>query len=499
MNMNEHPIRLVRHLDRNLKEIDRLHPKTLSILLSLTPVSTAEMTLDRAESSIVPGEYMELFTGSGSAGIFRVTQVDTGLVGSGETRVSLEHGLCTLSDRILYGHWSFGGTGKRLRSVIETLLMWQDKWKLGDCEAQTEYSYTFDHENLLSMLVQLLRPLGSGYAWIPDQTTVPWTLHLRKLPETASSELRLSRNLSGFTIREDTSELATRLYPLGSGNGGDQVTILSVNAGLPYIESDTVGTYGILESLHVESTVEDPQTLLAVSRQVLETMKEPRVTLEADGHDFSAVTGEPLDAFHLGDRCRVCFPEKETEYMERIVSLRYPDVCADPYRVTLTLRNHVNNTEDTLQRLTRKTSIQEVYARGTANESLLHFDQNADESHPAIMHFFIGEDAIHINRVMVRLTTDAFRTTTGSGTSTRVREIESMASGWTVLVDGGVVPADICSQTEWDALPYLNKGSDGKVLRNTWHSLVVQPNGICQVTAQVGIRTLIRTLQGAQA
>ena len=170
MIVNEHPVRLVRHLDRNLREIDRLHPKTLSILLSLTPISTAEMTLDRTESQIVSGEYMELFTGSGSAGIFRVTQVDTGLVGSGETRVSLEHGLCTLSDRILYGHWAFGGTGKTIRSVIETLLMWQDKWKLGDCEAQTEYSYTFDHENLLSMLVQLLRPLGSGYAWIPDQT-----------------------------------------------------------------------------------------------------------------------------------------------------------------------------------------------------------------------------------------------------------------------------------------------------------------------------------------
>ncbi len=486
---------LIRHMDRNLTELGRLSPCSLSLQLSLIPLSTAEMVLESGETVHV-GEYMELFTGSGSAGIFRVTGLEEDL---NQTRVHLEHGLCTLSDRILFGHWQMGGSGQTLRQIMESMLLFQSMWQLGDCDAETFYSYVFDHENLLSAMVQLLRPLGADYALIPDQTTRPWTVHVRKLPEVPSSELRLSRNLSGIRLKIDTSDMATRLYPFGSGSGGDTVNILQVNHGLPYIESDRVQEWGILESVHTESTVEDAQTLLAVAGQVLESVSEPRVSLVADAHDFSRLTGESLDRLRLGDRCRVCLPERHVTYEERIVGMRWTDVCRDPWGAQLELRNRVSSAEDALSQLTRRSRLQEVYNRGTASETTLYHTENCDAEHPAVFHFFIGDDALHVNAVRVRITTDAFRGQTGTNASIRVRDIESTAGTVRVSVDGNPVPEEVSRQAQWDALGYMTKDAQGRVERNSWHDLVLAPDGICQVVVQLGIRTMIRTLSGAQA
>ena len=45
----------------------------------------------------------------------------------------------------------------------------------------------------------------------------------------------------------------------------------------------------------------------------------------------------------------------------------------------------------------------------------------------------------------------------------------------------------------------MTKDAQGRVERNSWHTLVLAPDGICQVVVQLGIRTMIRTLSGAQA
>jgi phage minor structural protein len=46
----------------------------------------------------------------------------------------------------------------------------------------------------------------------------------------------------GIEKDEDPTEIITRLYPLGYGEGVNQLTISSVNNGVPYIDADTIGT-----------------------------------------------------------------------------------------------------------------------------------------------------------------------------------------------------------------------------------------------------------------
>lgn len=316
-------IRLPRLMDSQLNELCRLEPTHLSIQLNTT-LSTATMTLPPQSPQVTTGQFMELYTQQGSAGIFRVQQVERDW--NTATRISLTHALVTLADTTIPG----SGDTRTLPAaqLFTELLAHQSLWQSGDVDVPADVLFTYRAQdaNLLESLTDLMAELP-GYRLDFDQSTFPWKLHLRAMSDACATECRLTRNLRSLTIETDRSELCTRLYLPG------------VEAPL---EADTIAQWGVVSrSLDATSdlTVEE---LTQRGQRYLEQHKNPQVTVTMDAADLSRLTGAALDSFHLGYPCRVCLPEGET-LTQRIMSLTWPDVYGAPEQLRVTLANRSSN------------------------------------------------------------------------------------------------------------------------------------------------------------
>ncbi|MEA5013139.1 MAG: phage tail spike protein [Candidatus Limiplasma sp.] len=403
-------IRLPRVLDTNMNEVRRPHPVRLEYELSLRPLSKAQLTLI-LEEAVTVGEYVELYDVGGSLGVFRVTGTDNSYSRGGTMTAYLHHALTTLSDGVIFGYREYGGTGVNLRTVLTQLLALQPRqmWTLGTCEFTTQYQYSFENENLLRAIISLAEPLTEEYQWTYDTSVFPWVLNLIKAQAGDMSEMRLSRNVENVQVAIDRSDLCTRMYPLGYGEGVNQLTIAPANGGVKYLDADTISTWGVVASTYTETSVTEAATLKAMAQSVLEKVKNPTVTVTAKGRDLYSLTGQSMDRFYIGRLCRVCLPDYGVTLNERVVTIQKRDVYGDNTNVTVTLANKNRDSVSELARLSRKAAIGELYSQGSTTNDNKNFADNADPSNPAEMRFYVDQDAVWINKVMCRYDLEAFR------------------------------------------------------------------------------------------
>ena len=331
-------IRLPRLMDKTLKEKARLDPVDVSIELNLSPLSTAEMELCGREDVQV-GDFAELYTRAGSAGIYRVVLVDRTF---GErTMVSLEHGLTTLSDAMLVGEGK-KTTGKP-KDILKQLLDCQTAvmWQLGDVEADEDLTWEYDNTNALEGLTNVLDQLPD-YALAFDQTTSPWTMHLRKLTDEDACECRLNRNLESAKVSTDYTELCTVLHVPGLEDP---------------LEADTISQWGrVVRHMDADEKIGE-ELLRKAGNAYLEERKNPKITVKLDAVDLCDATKESFDRFYLGRVCRVCLPEYKDVLRHRVVTLRYPAVYGEPDRVSVTLAHASTNASTAIAGLIVDTTV----------------------------------------------------------------------------------------------------------------------------------------------
>ena len=58
-----------------------------------------------------------------------------------------------------------------------------------------------------------------------DTTVFPWVLHLKAATDEISGEARWGKNIVGITKEEDPLPVATRIYPLGYGEGVNRLAL----------------------------------------------------------------------------------------------------------------------------------------------------------------------------------------------------------------------------------------------------------------------------------
>ena len=319
-----------RLLDGSLNELARLQPSRLSVTENLTPLSTAELTLPMGEATPVVRQFVELYDQNGSMGIYRVAAARTDY-GQMQT-VNLEHGICTLEDCTAPEEAELSGS---MRAILATILSWQHDvwWQLGDVDVQGIFSLSASNQIALQALIDAAA-LCYGYALVFDQSTSPWTLHLRALPAEVTSECRLARNVSSVGIAWDESELCTRVTSPLLENG--------------YMDGPTASEWGVISrplDVTEDATAEAAAKLAA---EYLDAHKDPRISVEIDALELGALTGEPYDSFALGGLCRVALPDWGVTAIERIVSAYRPDVYGAPEEVQLTLSTMVRSTQASL-------------------------------------------------------------------------------------------------------------------------------------------------------
>ena len=367
-------VQLPRLLDDNLLEITRLHPESLSIDLVLSAVSTASMSVSMDEAEITVGQFVELFTVQGSAGIFVVQSVayDTA---ARRQDVQLDHGIATLANNLMEGEQDYSGTTQEL---LLDLLGCQTRklWALGTVESEDTLRWSCDYSNVLESIVTLMEQLPT-YRLTFDQTILPWRLHVVRLEETDACECRLTRNMESLTVDVDRSELCTRLYIRGVGGmRKPEVDDPTDGGGLPpledfilppqeelverfstTLEADTMATWGIVERVLDADQGIPHDELVRQGEIYLEERKNPAITITVDAYDLHQATGEPFDRFHLGRICRVCLPEYGTVIRHRVVGLTFTDALGAPERVTVTLKTQRATGIDTIAGIMVNTAL----------------------------------------------------------------------------------------------------------------------------------------------
>lgn len=351
--------------------------------------------------------------GGRKLGLYRIIGIpdsdETGL--QGLTTYNVEHVMATLLDDVLFGYHEVGGTGVTTRQVMQYILDQQTetRWRLGACEFSDQFQYHFENVSLLSALLSLGEVLTEDYTWDFDTDTTPWTVNLRRADSAAGCGIHYQRNLVSIHKSMDASALVTRLYPLGYGEGVNQLTIEGVNGLVPYIDADTIDIWGVKCSVWTDTRIQDARTLMARGQQVLDGCKNPYISYTASALDLYRLTGHSWDNFMPGKRVRVMDGEHGIHFDARIVTIAKKDVRGDPGRVEITIANAPRDAADSINTLADRVGIGELYSQGATNLFAIPFADNADPTHPAKFRVYIPEGMVRINKMLLSWQIAAFR------------------------------------------------------------------------------------------
>lgn len=391
--------------------------------------------------------------GPRETGLFRIIGMPSSeLTARGGLKTySVEHVMATLLDDVLFGYHEIGGVGISTRQVLQYILDRQTvrRWQLGTVEFTDYFQYHFENVSLLSALLSLGEVLTEEYTWDFDTGTSPWTVNLLKADAAPGCGIYYGRNLVSIEKTMDASALVTRLYPLGYGEGVNQLTIKDVNGGVPYIEADTAAIWRTKCSVWTDTRIVDPATLMARARQVLERYKNPYFTYTAKAVDLYRMTGFSWDDFMPGKLVTVQDTEHGITFQARIVEISKKDVNGDPGDIEITIANAPRDAADSINTLADRVGIGELYSQGATNLFALPFADNADPEHPAKMRVYIPGGLVRINKMLLSWQVAPFRayetgaaaggsteqTSSGGGGSTQTTT-SSPAATYTSEADG---------------------------------------------------------------
>ena len=371
------------------------------------------LPLDDAKNShCKPFNYVELTDIDGEyIGLFRIIPAKTRKLATiNEVQYECEHVLSTLLNDVLFRYHQ--RTNFTTRQNIEYVLARQTTkhWRLGSCELTRYFHYKWENENgLLGALFSISEPIDEPYVWTWDTQTYPWTINLVKPTLATSAEVRFGKNLAQIEREVDPANIVNRLYPLGYGEGVNQLDIKRANNGREYIEnSASIAEYGLQSYVWVDRRFEDVESLYASAQKFLSEWSVPKVTYRVTAVDLSSITGLSIDKFTVGKVLRVVDPEIGT-FDARIVNERKADIIGAPYAVEFELSNKADGVGSTLADIERRQEINEVYAQGATNILSFNYQDNCDANIPALIPFYIDDDVVNVNRIELTFRTKRFR------------------------------------------------------------------------------------------
>lgn len=274
--------------------------------------------------------------GCGEGIVWRVRSADMNY--NTETRsLSLEHIINTLQDQVLFGETTWediagaGASACSAKQAIQYVLSKQSLWRLGDFDFDDiAWPYKFNGDTLYSA-IQTVTNSCPDSCWEYDLSRIPFRLHVRRIPDETTCEMRAGRNIKTLKRVIDRSGMYTRFYPIGKDD---------LHLSGEYI-SRNENVYGMVAKVETFSGAETESALRSWAWERLKRHCQPKVTVTIGGLELSESTGEPLDKLTMNRKCRVPLPEFSTTITERIIRIRVTDKVRKPEEVTVTLGNEL--------------------------------------------------------------------------------------------------------------------------------------------------------------
>lgn len=323
-----------RWLNADMTERGRLDDTGLAVDLSTDAVARATLTIPTKGEVPAIHDFIELYTLYGSAGIFRV--VSYGHTIGQNAILQLMGAVDTLSDNV-YQQSADSEASKTAAQWIADILGRQTTayWQAGDCALNVSVKLRPNYQTLWTML-ENVRKARSGYWWVADYTTTPWTLHLRQMPSVVASECRIPRNISSAQISITDDELCNKLYATYTPAEGN--SSLSV-----YENSTSQSTYGLREKCTDIKWTDIPEgmTLAEYAAMLMEQHANPTASVQINAVDLHEATGDNFDKITLGSLCRAYLPGLPAPLEERVVKLSWPNARQEPENIRFNLSNAI--------------------------------------------------------------------------------------------------------------------------------------------------------------
>lgn len=396
-------------------------------------LSVHDDVVDRID---VPASYARIKDGDEDLGFFRFVQIPREEhAPCGQVSYVLHSGECTLLDSMLSGWHEIGGTGMSTRAVLEYILRHQSLssaayWVLGDCDFEDYYQYNFEDVTLLEAIMSLGEVLLEPYEFVFDTTVTPWTMHLRKVEESAYCSLVYRRNMTAIR-RSISGGVVTRLHGRGYGEGDNQLTIAGVNDGRDYLDADAaaIARWGIREGVHVDTRQTDPALLKARMQAILAAGSQPQVSYEADAIDLYKATGASWDRVQVGRKVLVLDEIMALPVTVRVTSKKKTNASGREGEISYVLDNSIADTAQELNEILEKIGVHELYSQGATNMYSMQISENADAEHPLTMRFYVPGSVLRINSCIVYWQIERFRTHVSAIESDAERAHTSDAGG----------------------------------------------------------------------
>jgi len=373
---------------------------------------TASFTLPADDLKNVycqPFNYVEIYDNKKRIELFRILPSTLSRSTNGYITYQCEHVIATLIDNVLFKYHEIGNVGVYTPQVIRYVLDRQKtkNWQLGKCHFNKQFLYKWENENLCSALFSIPNPFIEEYHWTYDTTSYPWTVNLVAAEKVAGCEIRYKKNMQSIEKAVDPTNVITRIYPLGYGEGDNQLTIESVNSGIPYLEADTTTTYGLKEVIWVDRRYEDAESLKETARSMMNELKVPYVSYSVSSLDLFKKTLDSFDEYKEGKIVRVIDTEDDIDIDAKIVQIEKTDVTKAA--INIIIANKSKDVAGSIADLQERARINETYAQGSATLLTIPYNDNADTSYPAIFEFYLPSSMVNINKASLKVQIQQFR------------------------------------------------------------------------------------------
>lgn len=408
--MNKAPIKIYDEKMNLLASLENAFD--VSYELPVNALWTASFSLpkdDPKAQHIKEFNYVEVFDGDRRVDLFRVMPQEMVRDSQATITVECEHVLATLIDDVLFQYHQIGGLGVYSNEVVRYVLDRQTtpRWKLIECDFTRQFEYKWENENLLSALFSIPKCFDESYRWMWDTTTTPWGLSLKKMPQGYKLDVQYKKNLRNIKKTVDPSNVVTRLYALGYGEGDNQLDIRSVNSGVPYLEKN-VNTYGVKASVLVDKRFENPETLKGYAQSVIDELSQPYVAYDVSAVDLSRMKADN-PVYLPGDNVLVRDLEDNINVVLPIVKVKKSDVTGNPFEVELEVANQSKDVAGSISELAERARINDTYSQGATNLQQIAYADNADEKNGLVLSFYIPDEMARINKLLLRYTLEPFR------------------------------------------------------------------------------------------
>lgn len=341
---------------------------------------------------------------------YRIIYQELSKEGIAEIHYSCEHAAAGLMDNILFGSHTIGNLGIYTREVLLYALgkQPQKRWSLDRCEFNRQFEYHWEQENLLAALFSVATPLADPYIWRFEAAgTQPWKVSLLKLETVGIPEfyIRSRKNLLRLAKTSDLKNICTRLYPLGSGEGVNQLTIKNVNSGVTYLQSpqEYIERYGLIERAWIDRRYENEESLKSAAEAMLKELQEPYVEYSVDYAQLLDGSKPP----EVGMRVQIIDTDSKESFHTIIVEVDRS--LTDPADCTVHIANKSQDIASSVADLADRQRIEMSYAQGATQLYAQSLQGNASSTDGLAMDFFIPDEMRIVNKVVIKVRMESFR------------------------------------------------------------------------------------------